>query len=504
MSLSESVKSLSQRLSIKRPRTLSLPAARQIWGIVKTKLGGKAHLTLSKFSVHRSRTSQDSGSWGDSDTSTGWDSWTSQASHSSTSSTETVAEWDPDQILPSIEPIKPLPTISFSAPLAPAEELLIGSITIDPQSHPFLTSFLCQPRYTDIPFGIAHRLLGYIMHLLEEAAFDFVTAHTPNNKSIYYGGNRFKWAYSADDVEIQRWVRHISKSTALQGHLAEGSLALCNSLEHLRDSATHSWVYDSWQFRAAVAFLATLKDEKRLTSLEQVLKTVYFRTQAPGECTITDEENVNADLALGLIRTEPVTLHQLLCRVQELLERACFNFWVKHNPQRLTELEWHFPDGYDRSCVPPGVTAVGWDCPERAELQRWRTIETPGLYWKFEPFPARGRVYNPDAVDDDFIEELLLSAALLRNLVGHRDHRPPKSTMEVVFEDVHALASELGDHKAAAEIDELRQSPLLFWIYDEQEEATKKVWEGRDERDDEARQKWAHSLVLEDILLLHN
>lgn len=56
-------------------------------------------------------------------------------------------------------------------------------------------------RYTDILFRIAHRLLGYTMHPLEEAASEFVTLQAPNQKRIDHGDNRVQWAYSADDVE---------------------------------------------------------------------------------------------------------------------------------------------------------------------------------------------------------------------------------------------------------------------------------------------------------------
>lgn len=474
---------------------------RHIWGTLLSKLSGKAHLILTRFSVRRWNTSQDSDSCVDSDARTTWEGWNSQSSYTPASSVESIPKWDPDMVLPSIEPPKPLPTISFSAPLAPAEGLVIGCITISPQCHPFLASFLYQPRYTDIPFGIAHRLLGYIMHLLEEAAFDFVTLHTPENKTIGYGDNRSRWAYSADEFEIQWWIRHINKSDSLQRHLAG---ALCNELEDFRNSATHSWVYDSWQFRAAVAFLAKVGDETRLTRLEEILQTVYRRTQALGEYTITDKESEATDMALGLIRTEPVTFHQVFCRVQELLEKACFDFWVEHNPQRLTGMEWHFSDNSDRSCVPPGVTPIGWDCPERVELQRWRPGEIYGFSWNFEQFPTRGVVYDPDVVDEKLIGELLSSVSELRNMAGHRDHRPARGTAYTVLADAVELADELGDRAAADEIEELRHSPLLSWIYHEQQEDTDKELRWREEREERALREWKRPhQILEDSLLLH-
>lgn len=501
MSLSESGKSLSQRISMRSDRMLSLSAVRQFWDIVISKLGGKAHLIMSKFSMHRSRTSQDSGSWGDggswggSDVSTACDGWASQASHTSSSSTESIPAWDPLDIPPPLEDYKPLPTVSFSTTLPSLESINGNWLDIDVERHQFLLSFLHQERYMDIPFGIAHRLLNYIMHLTEEAAFDFVKLHIPGSMEIKLEDGEYRWAESADDIEIHFWVQHIiTNSGALRKHMAGDGIG--NSLYQLRLNAIHSWVYDTYQIRIAVAFLANLRDEERITELEQVLRVIYLTHQEASQSIVTAAERHIADVALGYIPTKPRTVHQVLYRAQELLERACYNYWAKHSPQKLAEFEW--PRNTRASTW---VIRHGWDCPERVELNLWNEV-----YWNFEACKSVEELSDPAENDYKYLKRLLNSATCLRHAAAHRRVQIGKYTLAEMLEKAQWLAEALDDEAATEEIrDELRKNECWEHIREEQAEATAETMALRKECAEEERVKWQQRVVaqiLEDSLLL--
>ena len=391
-----------------------------------------------------------------------------------------------------------LPTLSFSDPLPPpADTLEINGVKIDGQRHAFLSSFLHQRRYTDIPFGTAHRLLNYIMHLSEEAAFEFLKLRAPERLWVEY-----RWRKSADELEIQKWVRHLRdlQYTSIREHLA-GEAFPYDDLNGLRLHAVHSWVYDTDQIRAAVGFIALLKDEGRLTSLEEVLKILHSAHQVSGNHTITDAEKRITDLALGIVPTTITTVHQTLCRVQELLESACYNFWVKHNPERLTEMEWHFSDTANRNRLPPGSTGRGWDCPERVELNLWQN--TVNLRWDFpDMFAPRDQDSEEEVADAEYIQELLRSACELRNVTAHRKFREDGLTLVKMLNDAWCLATELEDWAAADEINVLEVKECLFRVYDEQAEIAEWRRLSREQQQQEERAK-IQQQILEDTMLLH-
>lgn len=504
MSLPESDKSgmsLSRLTTIESHRRISIPAMRHIWGTLLSKLSGKAHLILTRFSVRRWNTSQDSDSCVDSDVSTTWEGWNSQSSYTPASSVESIPKWDPlDNPPPLVEPVK-LPIVSFSTPLPPRESLNGNWLNIDVERHEFLLSFLHQERYMDVPFGIAHRLINYIMHLTEEAAFDFVKLHIPNSMEIKLEGLETRWVEGADDVEIHYWAGHIIKhSCELEKHMAGNGLS--NDLNHLRLHAVHSWEYDTYQIKAAVAFMAMLRDEKRITALEQVLRVVYLTQQEWCQPLITDAEQHLADLALGYIPTEPRTIHQVLHRAQELLESACYNYWTKHSPQRLAD----FPRACDTraSTYVSLNTEYGWDCPERVELDFWDQGGT--FAWVFPAFPYKHDYSDPDAYNVEYLRELLNSAACLRHAAAHRRTQIGYRTLEEMLLNAQWLAEILEDGASAEEIrDKLLCHRCWDHIRKGQREDTKKRAAERVEWAEKERFNWQDRImahILEDSLLL--
>ena len=385
------------------------------------------------------------------------------------------------------------PILSFTAPLPPPPNVLeICRIPIDGQRHPFLSSFLKKTRYTDIPFGTAHRLLNYIMHMLEEAAFDFLMLHTPGEMTVEGPAGVFKWRKCADELEVQWWVRHLRRHYFSRFSRLVAGEGIFADLDDLRCHAVHSWVYDTDQIRTAVGVLATVKDENRLSTLEKVLETIYHMYRKPTERTITDDEKRVAEVALGIVRTEPRTIHQLLCRVQELLENACFKYWQQHNPQRLTELKWDFSDTPYWGQLPPGTDPHGWDCPERVELQLWH--DKHDLHWDFEQFPRRTEHYDPDITDHRYLRELLRSAVDLRNSAAHRSHEYSHRPLEEMLESAWNLAAELCDDAAEKEIGVLLEKDFLQSIFADQKPKFEARREYRKQLEAEARADWQQYL----------
>ena len=405
-------------------------------------------------------------------------------------------EWD-DSSAPNWEEYtEELPTLSFKDPLSLQPGVLeIYYVAIDGELHPFLTAFLHRRRYTDIPFGTAHRLLNWIMHLVEEGIFQFLQQHTPDEKFVQgsYGPARERTC--ADELEVQFWVRHLMDNyLRMFQHILAGQ-GVWNSLETLRNYAVHSWVYDTHLIRAAVGTLALIKDEQRLSTLEQVLEITYHMYRQPKERDITEVEKRIVDEALGFIPAKPTTLHQLLSRVQELLENACYNFWQKHNPHRLAELQWHFSDTTEWTRLPPNTTGKGWDCPERVELQRWH--DARDLDWNFEKFPPRTKPHNPGVVDKADLMDLLQSAGQLRNCVAHRDYKRSERPLKEMLCLAQDLASALDDAAAAKEIEALLDTGFLQPIFEDQEAAYLRRYDKFLQVDSEARVNWQDFLFLE-------
>ena len=434
-----------------------------------------------------------------------WDSWNESINSLTSAGDESQAQveageghWEDNSDPEWEERNKPKKPLSFSAPLPPEIEvknLEIHDLKIG--GYPFLSAFLHQRRYTDIHFGDAHRLLNYVMHLLEEAAFEFLKQYHPGRDkelgSVPFEG---KERFSGDEVELQKWLEVIIclRSEKEVGIALGGDGIydkwLHGELAELRHYATHSWVWTTEQLKPAVYFLAMVRDKGRLAILERILDITYrYHTESEDD-NVTKAEKLIYDEALGDIPSEPKTVHQVLYRVQELLERACWDFWEINSPHRLEKLEWHCRDDRaDRKRMPPGTEAIGWDCPERVELQLWH--DTYGLDWDFPQFPRGVESLDPDVRTYCELRRLLRSACDLRNCTAHRSHTTDsRRTLWEMLYDAMLLADLLDNDKAAQEIESLRRMPLLDSVYIEQREDAVKSWEKRQQNYRDAEAAW--------------
>ena len=497
MSSQEADQKAPQMTSDAGSRTSQLAADLPTYSAVDLTDSSKSEPVMFEVSEHGSPSSVSSKSSDGSDESIEFDSETSDSSQTSTSSIKPTGDWD-SHCLPADfdDPPIRLPTLSFCDPLSDENVNIkfYGNVAVDAERHPFLCSFLQRTRYTDIPFGTAHRLLDAIMHLLQWGAYCFLRSRGSDYLHI-----RGAYRECADEIELEHLVKKIieHKMVDVSWHY---------DLYDRRLAATHSWVYGTDEILMAVIFLGLLKDEGRLTNLGQLLRTIYYtHKQSNEEVSITDDDIEQANLALHYTPAEPKTQHLLLHRVQELLEKACFNYWTKHNPQRLTELEWHKSDKGCHGRMPRGTVPFGWDCPERVELQMW--CETPGLKWDFTPWPKKPDIYNPDFFYEDDFTRLLKSAVALRNLTAHRIYREDGYQPETLFEmlrDAEDLARVLGDQAASEEISGFQDHSSCQDLYAMQSKLTEERRLEDKERYDEAKIKWQAWLAADDTAKLGN
>lgn len=98
------------------------------------------------------------------------------------------------------------------------------------------------------------------------------------------------------------------------------------------------------------------------------------------------------------------TQHQILTKVQCILEECCFNFAT--------------------TSLPEAISARGWECPEAAELTKWIKL-----------FQTRGEEISPSAVSEipgRTWQEVLIATSRIRNSAVHRLHTSAKGIQNMV------------------------------------------------------------------------
>ena len=363
--------------------------------------------------------------------------------NSDTLTTCAVDGWDAtckedcDVTLPVPERIAP----SWSSPLPTSPgPLKINGVTIS--GHPFLTAFFEEQRAMDIPFATSHRLASFLMHVAEESCFDFVQRNNPLGLPREIHKAPFdSWdpMTSGDQQELQMWGAHLQFRLSSYRPYMAADVSEIPDLTPVRLIAVHSWAVENTRFiRRVIGLVALLKDDDRLCKIEQVLQVLYWRQQPSGDNApaISAEENRMVDIALGLVPSPIKTPHQLLHRVQGIVEKSCFDFYAAKRPEYLLKRSWAFNTWDD--CLPKPIHGTGWDCPERVELNMWQDMA-----WVFP------ELFSP--TDYPRFISLMHSMRCLRNQAAHRSHWG----MKPVLTDACELTRLLGDTVGAAQIEAL-------------------------------------------------
>lgn len=209
----------------------------------------------------------------------------------------------------------------------------------------FLTAFLSSIRKVDIPFPQRYGLARFLLSCAERACYAWVHRWHPLHLDLLS-------IWKADDLELGPWillVKHLSNHGQLT-HRPEASATrkywCSGSLEEIRHIAVHRLEYDTRVIRCVVNLAVNINNRQLASDIEQVLKSLYieecdrvlyhldwlFQEKPQNQPKpLPEDAKVALDKTLGLLPTTPSTPHQILGRLECILNNVCFNYTVARN-----------------------------------------------------------------------------------------------------------------------------------------------------------------------------
>lgn len=271
-------------------------------------------------------------------------------------------------------------------------------------------------KYIELPFRTKHYFHTYVQRILEATCVRYARAHLTERLSDLewkksnllfhhpeYPNDRFverDWL-AEDGIELEFWMR-----TLCQSHIrpyVKGDAKILNAVWFLRNEAVHRGDREggplSWDdLFDAMKFPARMGDSQGHLEIENAFRYVTEDS--------TLDQDTRASVERAMYTPQPCTTrHQLLGRIQTLLEETCFN--------------------YARSQIPEHLARMGLYMYEQVELNKWSDIHY-----------AHGVTYDKsaDAIFPNMNEWTLkchLNGARvnIRNVVAHR---APLSSGKVV------------------------------------------------------------------------
>jgi len=168
--------------------------------------------------------------------------------------------------------------------------------------------------------------------------------------------------WNADELELGWWLLLV-KTLSISGQLthppeasATGNYWCSKSIEQIRHIAVHRLEYDTRVVRYVVNLASNTNNSQLTSHIEQVLKSLYEEEcdntalhldwlfgEAPQiqPNPLSEDAKSVLDTALGLSPSIPGTPHEVLGRLECILNNVCFNYAVVRNEpwkrSRLTE-----------------------------------------------------------------------------------------------------------------------------------------------------------------------
>lgn len=176
--------------------------------------------------------------------------------------------------------------------------------------------------------------------------------------------------------------------------------------------------------------LCALKDRLLVSQIESALRVLHYRHSEPEKHAymITPADEAIADSALQVIPTMVKTTHQLLVKLENLLENALFNFAKRH-----------------------ALSSIDWDVAEEKELRDYNDQ----LWGYATGLGEKGVLLNDK--DGSIFRDCLRSARELRNRAAHREHlTPTRCRWEI--ETARELAAVIQNDSLAATVEEVSAS----------------------------------------------
>ncbi|KAL9042124.1 MAG: hypothetical protein Q9214_003877 [Letrouitia sp. 1 TL-2023] len=297
----------------------------------------------------------------------------------------------------------------------------------------FLSRFLAERRRIDIPFSERYGLIIFLENALEQCCFDWYKKWASEELDL-------AGIEAADDLDLEAWgyfiERLMERRRADPKILSEEAVTfdaadgLFYGAQDIRHDAVHRRKYFPTHIHRAVRIACALRDRRLVSQIESVLRVLHYRHSGSEEDTsmITPADEAIADSALQILPTTVKTTHQLLVKLENLLENALFSFAKRH-----------------------ALSSIDWDIAEEKELRDYD--EQLRDY-------AAGLGEKGVLLDDktgSIFRDCLRSARELRNGAAHREHLTPRRCRQHI-EVAKRLAAIIQDDSLAATVEEVSAS----------------------------------------------
>jgi len=303
-------------------------------------------------------------------------------------------------------------------------------VAVHDQTFPFLTAFLSRTRKVDVPFPQRYGLARFLLSCAERACHAWVRRWHPLHLELLS-------IREADDLELAWWlllVKHLSV-IGQQTHPPEASATrskwCSEDVGQIRHIAVHRQEYDTRVIRHVVNLAVNTNDSQLVSDIEQVLESLYidecdsaayhldwlFQEEPHNQPDrLSEDAKVALNTTLGLLPTTPGTPHQVLGRLECILNNVCFNYALSRND--LSRQGFRYALFRNKFCKRRQLTE-----PFEGELDRW---------WS--------RPYFDKYENGEFASEFEICVRV-RNSLEHKHG---------YYTDLEWLADTLGDSKRFA------------------------------------------------------
>ncbi|KAL9614045.1 MAG: hypothetical protein Q9167_001460 [Letrouitia subvulpina] len=321
---------------------------------------------------------------------------------------------------------------SWGAPLVCLNEVEQSEkFTFEGEVLDFLSRFLAERRRIDIPFSERHGLINFLENALEQCCFDWYKKWAPEELDL--AGIKV-----ADDLDLEAWGYIIErlmerrradpKIISAEAVTFDPADGLFYGAQDIRHNAVHRREYYPTLIRRAVRIACALRDRRLVDQIESVLRVLHHRHSDEDAYMITPENEAVAEAALQVIPTTVKTAHQLVVKLENLLENALFNFAKKH-----------------------ALSIIDWEIAEEKELRDY----DEQLRDYAEGLGEKGILL--DDKTGSIFRDCLRSARELRNRAAHREYLTPGRCRQQI-EVARELAVIIQDDSLAAAVEEVSAS----------------------------------------------
>ena len=297
-------------------------------------------------------------------------------------------------------------------------------IRADGQTFEFISQFLADDRFGDIPFERSHGMVNFLLQIVTASIFETLQRWIPHQLLLLQ-------VYHPDQLELVWWLYllHEKQHECVKPAVTAGTnwdLLRESSGEfavgQLRHAAVHRRQYSTSLIKDSVSILIALNDVNRFREVEQVIRVLYGTLS--GRIPVTDDQIATLDAALALYPSRCSTVLDLLYSLSGVLENTFFRESQNHYREYFTDL----------------LTAKKITVAEQLELSNGEWMSWTTIFGGYD-------------------------IRYIRNSVAHRDGpiEDPCPQLDIISNyvaDAKAVTLKFDDQEAAAKIDEMTAAAL--------------------------------------------